>query len=307
MIDDILLFIRVVEAGSILAVERKFAVPRSTISRRIANFEKEIGSLLLVRKHDGVSLTKEGRDFYERFKDHEKRLANILKSNDEKIGLSGRLNVLLPLSIVSEILIPNYSKFLQQHPKVELNIVQEIRYFNMKKTFYDVALIDYNPLQQAQKMRRAFIAEKVFVCTPQYAAINGLCNSLKEIREHFIVRKSDPDGVVHRYLKFTACQTGRVENIKIEHNIAFSTFHEVKQFVLNDFGIADIPLYIVKREIELGQLIILFPDYKIDGVAYSFLRNIDDKNACYIAFMNFLNAILAESMINTDYTSRHGS
>ena len=69
-------FIRVVEAGSILAVERKFAVPRSTISRRIANFEKRNWSLYWLEKHlDGVSLTKEGRDFYERFKDHEKRLA----------------------------------------------------------------------------------------------------------------------------------------------------------------------------------------------------------------------------------------
>jgi DNA-binding transcriptional LysR family regulator len=289
MIDDILLFVKVVEAGSILALEQKSSTPRSTISRRISGLETRIGKLLLVRTPRGMVLTEEGNLLYEHFKSYEQRFANILEINDDSFRFTGRLNVLLPTSIISEILIPNLSEFRQKYPRIELNILQDFKYFNMKNAFYDLAIIDYSPLQLSQKIKKAFVVEKIFVCTPQYIDHYGLWDDFNDSAEHIIARRSCPDGMVDPYLKITANQSS--ENVKIKHSIAFSSFFETKLFAMNHLGIAEVPLYTVQREIAAGQLIRLFPNHQIDDIKYSLLRNIDENNSCYLAFINFLNRI----------------
>lgn len=291
MIDDILLFVKVVEAGSILAVERKLAIPRSTISRRITHLEESLGKLLLIRTHQGVVLTEDGKFFYERFKNYEQRLTSILSTNSNGQDIVGRLNILLPLSIVNEFLIPHLNVFFQKYPRLELNILHDSGYFNMKKALYDLAIIDYEPLQQTQKIKKIARVEKVFVCTPQYVTRYGLWDNFKDYNKHIIARKSSPDGGTNRSLKVIETQDGKEDEVKVEHRIAFNTFLETKAFVMNHLGIADLPLYMVKREIESNQLIRLFPCYEVGTITYNLMRNIDEDNSCYIAFSNFLNDI----------------
>jgi len=65
-LNDMLLFAKVVNAGSFTAAARELGMPKSTLSRRISNLEAQLDSRLLHRTTRSLRLTDIGAEFYER-------------------------------------------------------------------------------------------------------------------------------------------------------------------------------------------------------------------------------------------------
>lgn len=63
--DEMALYARVAELGSLSAVARERDVPVSQVSRTLARLEKACGARLMHRSTHGLSLTEEGRTFLE--------------------------------------------------------------------------------------------------------------------------------------------------------------------------------------------------------------------------------------------------
>ena len=64
-LNDILVFARVVEAGSFTAAARLLGMPKTTVSRRVAALEREVGVRLLQRTTRSLNMTDAGRLYYE--------------------------------------------------------------------------------------------------------------------------------------------------------------------------------------------------------------------------------------------------
>jgi DNA-binding transcriptional LysR family regulator len=64
-LNDIIVFARVVEAGSFTAAARLLGMPKTTVSRRIAALEREVGVRLLQRTTRSLNMTDAGRLYYE--------------------------------------------------------------------------------------------------------------------------------------------------------------------------------------------------------------------------------------------------
>lgn len=58
-------FAYVVREGSFSAAARRLSVTQSTITQHVANLERQIGTPLLLRRRDGVGLTRTGQEFYD--------------------------------------------------------------------------------------------------------------------------------------------------------------------------------------------------------------------------------------------------
>ncbi len=58
-------FVAVAETGSFIAAARRLRSSHQTVARQIAALEKELGTRLLARTHDGLALTAQGRGFKE--------------------------------------------------------------------------------------------------------------------------------------------------------------------------------------------------------------------------------------------------
>ena len=57
-------FCKVAETGSFTRAAREFSVPPSSLSRRVADLEKELGATLLKRSTRQVQLTEIGRLYF---------------------------------------------------------------------------------------------------------------------------------------------------------------------------------------------------------------------------------------------------
>src|SRR4029079_12046602 len=64
-LNDIVVFARVVEAGSFTAAARLLGMPKTTVSRRIAALEREVGVRLIQRTTRSLNMTDAGRLYYE--------------------------------------------------------------------------------------------------------------------------------------------------------------------------------------------------------------------------------------------------
>lgn len=112
-------FAYVVREGSFSAAAQRLGVTQSTITQHVAKLERQVGSLLLLRNRDGVTLTRTGEEFFE--------LADRLVALD--ISISERLDGFEAmqkghLKIIANAPLPAIkaiSMFRQAYPDVEID------------------------------------------------------------------------------------------------------------------------------------------------------------------------------------------
>lgn len=296
MIDDILLFIKVVDAGSILAAEKILNIPKSTISRKMQALEEEFGDALFNRSTHKIGLTMLGHNIYAQFKDYEARLSEMLasvSSNNKQVR--GRLNVLLPFALTTDVVLPKIGAFLSNYPELQLNIMHSFQVFNMQKEFYDIAIINYQPKQQNQRFKSLASDKVIVVCTPEYADKYGVWTNIEDHDQHIIVGKIAPDGVVVQDIPIYNVKTAETYLVKLKPKIFFANFNECKSFVLENNGIAGIPYSMIQKELETGRVMRLIPDWHAGVINYYLMRNIADNDPRYVVFLKFIHECLQEN------------
>jgi DNA-binding transcriptional LysR family regulator len=295
MLDDILLFVKVVDAGSILAAEKILNIPKSTISRKMQALEEEFGDALFNRSTHKIGLTMLGHNIYTKFKDYENKLSEMLVSvkNNTK-DVRGRLNVLLPFALTVDVVLARMGEFLKKYPELQLNVMHSFQVFNMHKEFYDIAVINYQPKQQGQRFKSLASDKVIVVCSPEYIEKNGEFSDVNDTGEHVVVGKIAPDGVAIQEIPIFNEKTAEIHIVKVKPKVFLSNFDECKNFVLHHNGIAGIPLSLVREEINSGKLIRLIPDWHGGIINYYVMRNIPDNDPRYIVFLKFIQECLKD-------------
>ena len=112
-------FVRVIDAGSFSGAAKQLRVGQSAVSKTIAQLEDRLGVRLLLRSTHGLTLTKAGRNFYERAKRtiEEAEQAEAAARGDAAT-LQGRLRVSAPVTFARLHVIPRLPAFLTEHPAV---------------------------------------------------------------------------------------------------------------------------------------------------------------------------------------------
>lgn len=151
---DLALFARVVEAGGFTAASRNVGAPQTTISRRIAKLERELGVRLLERTTRKVSVTEVGRRIYQNarriIEEAEGAQAVAATMRDEPAGL---IRVSAPVVFGQHLLAPALSAFLGANPKVKVQLDLTGRQVDLVEESIDVA-VRIGPLLPSSLIRR---------------------------------------------------------------------------------------------------------------------------------------------------------
>ena len=123
-LNDLFYFARVVEAGGFAAAGRVLGIPKSRLSRRIAELEERLGTRLLQRTTRQLKLTAVG----ERYLRHCQAMLLEAEMADEAVASMtseprGRLRVSCPVGLAHSLLPQVISQFLEQYPLVQLDMV----------------------------------------------------------------------------------------------------------------------------------------------------------------------------------------
>lgn len=180
-------FAAVVDAGSFVRAADALQVSKTAVSRLVADLEARLGVRLLHRTTRRLSLTAEGEVFHARCKE---LLAGVAEAEtevtagaDEAVGLL-RLNV--PVSFGLLHLAALWPAFLQQHPKVTLEVTLADRIVDLVDEGYDLAVRIARLPASSLVSRRIGSTRLVLCASPEYLRRHGTPAHPDDIARHTV-------------------------------------------------------------------------------------------------------------------------
>ena len=186
--DDMHLFTRVVELGTLSAVARERDVPVSQVSRSLTRIEKACSARLLHRSTHGLSLTAEGQTF----RDYCRRMMGTLDELEGEFASSkgeprGTVRVAASTVIAQYQIEPSLAGLGVRHPhqRVELQVGDQL--VDMAREGIDIAVRTVTALPETVVARQIGTLGRALYAAPSYAAARGLPMHPDELSAHTLV------------------------------------------------------------------------------------------------------------------------
>jgi DNA-binding transcriptional LysR family regulator len=168
-LNALLVFGYVAESRSFSEAARRLDMPKSTVSRQVAELERALNATLLERSTRGLKLTAVGTDVFEKARrsiELSEAVTDI--ANEHQAIVSGILRISAPPSISDSLLVPIVDAFQEAHPRVRVQIIITDRFVNMMADGVDVSFI-VGPLNDTAAVPRTILTYRHrVVASPWY-------------------------------------------------------------------------------------------------------------------------------------------
>ena len=190
--DDMHLFARVAEMGTLSAVARERDVPVSQISRSLSRIEKACGARLIHRSTHGLSLTPEGQTF----RDYCRRITESLDELEGEFAskakeVKGLVRVAASTVIAQYQLVPGLAGLAERHPGLRVELEVSDRLTDMARDGIDIAIRTVTTLPETVVARQVGTLGRALYAAPAYAARAGLPKEPQELCSHRLITNSN--------------------------------------------------------------------------------------------------------------------
>lgn len=260
-------FVRVVESGSFSAAARAVGATQSTISKQVAALEDHLGCLLLQRTTRSLTLTEDGRSFYELSLNALDAVAQAESAVGRQRGrATGRLRLACAGVFGRLHVIPRLEAFMARHPDIEIDLVMHDRFTDLIEEGVDLALRVGKVHDGGLIARQIGVSRRVVVATPDYLARHGTP-----------LHPADLSG--HRCLLYGGLAGGPVWTFAgpegeiaqpVSGPVRVDNTEAVLAAALHGLGIANVPIWhFIKGEIETGQVQVLLQPFAMPAAPIS--------------------------------------
>jgi len=200
-------FARVVEAGNFTRAADSLEMPNATLSKLVQELEAHLGVRLLQRTTRRVTVTPEGRDYYEKTTRILRDLEDVDGSFNAARGTpGGQLRVDIGGSTAKDVLIPALPDFLARYPDIRLDLGVADRAVDLISDNVD-CVIRGGPLDSSSLIARRIGAATLITCaTPEYLKTFGTPAYPEELKNG------------HRLVSYLSPQTGRAFPLRFERD-----------------------------------------------------------------------------------------
>lgn len=253
-------FARCVEAGSFTAVAAEMNTSQPTVSRQVAALEDHLGCVLFQRTTRSLTLTDEGRTFY----DLALAALDAAEQAEAAVGrrrgrVTGRLRLACAGVFGRLHVIPRLGALMDRHPGLEIDLVMQDRATDLVEEGVDLALRVGVNEDAALIGRRIGLSRRVVVAAPAYLAAHGTPRHPHDLKDHRCILYSRlAGGPTWRF----ASDAGPV-SVDIAGPFRADNTEGVRAAALNGLGIAYVPVWhFVEDEIESGRLAVLLKEFE---------------------------------------------
>jgi len=256
-LDAMQVLLAVVDAGSLSAGSRKLNAPLPSVSRKVADLERHLGTQLLIRTSRNIQLTDPGRDYVDAARQIVAQLKEAeLRASGEYDAPRGELTVTMPLAFGRQTVLPLALEFMDEHPEVTLNFLSVDRVVHLVEEHVDVA-VRLGALSDSSLFAIKVGEFRLVTCaSPDYLARKGCPTSPEELVSH--------DATVFGALEETSWIYERdghkiraTPNIRIRDN----TNPGAVAAAVHGIGISRAPTYQILDELRSGALVTILDDY----------------------------------------------
>lgn len=260
-LNDMLYFAEVVDQGGFAAAGRALGVPKSKLSRRVAELEARLGVRLLHRTTRKLSLTQAGELFHRHcaaMRDEAQAAADAVAQVQQ--SPRGTVRVVCPITLAQSNVGRVIAQFAGLCPEVRIQMQVSNRVVDLVEEGVDVALRVRPTLEDSGSLvvKRLGETETVLVCTPEQLQRQGRPEGVEDLRRLDTVAMGAVDGRT----TWRLLGPGGAE-FSLQHSprLVADDLLTLKGAVLHGVGMSMIPDYLCSESIANGRLVQVLPGW----------------------------------------------
>lgn len=260
-IQGIRLFVRVVDLGSFSKAAADMGIGQPSATKLVAQLEAKLGSRLLHRTTHGVTPTEIGQLYYEKCKlithhvDEAESVAALMQSQ-----LQGGLRINTSVAFGRRVMVPLVMRFMQSHPKLQVELGFEDGYVDLVAQGIDVAIRMGRLADSSMGSRFLGVNPWVVVASPDYLARRGLPRQPPDLAEHEALVYSAVQGDA-RWL-FTGAD-GRMQPTSVRGPLRSNNLSALLAAARGGLGLAALPWYVAHESVKSGAVQPVLADWKL--------------------------------------------
>nr|WP_067293490.1 LysR family transcriptional regulator [Marinobacterium profundum] len=244
LLDNIALFLTIVEKGNLSAAGREAGLSATTVSERLAALEKHYGVVLLNRTTRAISLTEEGRTLVEGAKEVLGSVADL----DTRIRLgaqtlTGPIRISAPSDIGRTVISDAINRFLVEHPAIRVELLVSDGFVDIVGEGIDLAVRFGTVIDSTLRIKSLGAKRRLLCAAPRYIESRGMPKTPADLGSHncLVMRFGQKLDNVWHFGANTSKQSVTVQGDRVANDGAL-----VRQWCLEGHGI------ILKSELDVG-------------------------------------------------------
>lgn len=260
-------FVATADAGSFTAAAEQLHLTSSAVSKSVARLEERLGVRLFERTTRRLAMTDAGAAFYRTcvrvLADLEEAEAVLAAQRSEPMG---RLRLDAPATFGRLRVWPLLLRFAQQHPHLRPHVSLTDRFVDLLDEGIDVAVRIGGPDHWPVSVGHRYLGSErlIFCASPDYLAKHGTPTSHADLARHNAVLYGKADGTTSPWL--IAHDAGTIERRTLEGRIVVGNGEAQVTAVKAGCGIAQLATWLVRDDIERGELVTILPELATDGL-----------------------------------------
>ncbi|MDP3759944.1 MAG: LysR family transcriptional regulator [Ramlibacter sp.] len=260
-LNDMVYFAEVVDRGGFAAAGRALGVPKSKLSRRVAELEARLGVRLLQRTTRRLSLTEAGEIFLR----HSVAVREEADAAAEAVAQvqaepRGTIRVACPVTLAQTTIGPLVPLFLEKHPQVRIDMEVSNRVVDLVQDGVDVALRVRPTLESSGSLvvKNLGLTQGLLVASPVLLQGHGHPGAPEDLARLPTLAMSAAEGKATWRL---AGPDGRDHEFQHRPVYTANDLLTLKYAVLKGLGMCILPDYMCRRELRLGELVQVLPGW----------------------------------------------
>lgn len=291
MLNDIEVFVKVVECGSFTEAAERLEVSKSVVSKYVTRLETSLNARLLNRTTRRLSLTEVGRAFYERSAQSLREIDDAVQDVSRMAGNpTGLLKLNTPMSFGILHVAPHLPEFMQRYPDITVEMTLDDRKVDIIEPAFDVSIRIADLPDASFVARRLGPCRHHIVASADYIDREGRPLVPSDLARHNVLTyQHQASRAEWHFQSKEPARQGKVSSVSVGGRLQVNNSLALREMVLGGLGVARMPSFAVASDIRSGRLIRLLPGYSTLELSiyaiYPERRHLSPKARVFVDFM----------------------
>lgn len=259
-LEDMAMFVRIVEAGSITKAAEQLNIAKSAVSRRLKELETRLGSQLISRTTRQSNLTQAGEQYYQKV---HHILSEVDALNEETSGtptrIEGTLKMTAPLSFGLMHLNDVIDEYANQHPELKFELDFSDRHTDLIEEGFELAIRIRELQDSSYQAKRLALIRYALCASPEYLERMGTPKTFDDLTEHEFLQygmsKSSAIELIDKQ--------GKNHQVAVNGKIKANNGDFLREMAVKGHGIAFLPTFITYQALISGELVPILQQYQL--------------------------------------------
>ncbi len=259
-LENMALFVRIVEAGGIGKAAEQLNIAKSAVSKRLSELENKLGIKLLSRTTRRSNLTDAGTTYYQRALTV---LDDVSDMNAQTSGintsLAGTLKMTMPLSFGLLHLTPIIDEFTKLHPNLLMQIDFVDRHVDLIEEGYELAIRIAELKDSSLQAKKITPIKLGFYASPTYLQKNQELKTLVQLRDHQFLHY----GITSLSNTLAIDGAGKKHKLQLTPKLTANNGDFLKDMAINGQGVTILPSFIAYKAVANKTLQPILTSYQL--------------------------------------------